>query len=127
QALRTDGMGQWLDLVPNHMGVLGADNPWWMDVLENGAESLYAQHFDIEWQPLNAGLVGKVLVPVLGDQYGDVLDRGELQLTWDAARGELAVHYHAHRFPLAPQTYATVLARAEPRLGAADMAPRIGI
>jgi len=126
QALRTHGMGQLLDLVPNHMGVLGADNPWWMDVLENGAQSLFAQHFDIEWQPLNAGLVGKVLVPVLGDHYGDVLDRGELQLTWDASRGELAVHYHAHRFPLAPQTYATVLAGAEPRLADADLAASIG-
>ncbi len=105
QALRAQGMGQLLDLVPNHMGVLGADNPWWMDVLENGACSLYADYFDIEWQPLNAELVGKVLLPVLGDHYGDVLDRGELQLRWDGAMGELAVHYHAHRFPLAPQTY----------------------
>ena len=126
QALRAHGLGQLLDLVPNHMGVLGADNPWWMDVLENGACSLYAEHFDIEWQPLNAELVGKVLVPVLGDHYGDVLDRGELQLRWDGATGELALHSHAHRFPLAPQTYPTVLLRAESRVSDPDVAASLG-
>ena len=122
QALKANGMGQLLDLVPNHMGVLGADNPWWMDVLENGAASLYAQHFDIEWEPLNSELVGKVLVPVLGDHYGDVLDRGEFQLRWDGARGELALHYHEHRFPLAPETYPAVISRAERRVKDADVA-----
>ena len=111
-ALKNLGMGQVLDLVPNHMGVLCADNPWWLDVLENGAASLYAQHFDIDWEPLNNELFGKVLVPVLGDQYGDALDRGELKLLWESARGELALHYKQHRFPLAPQTYPVLLARA---------------
>ena len=86
-ALKSHGMGQLLDMVPNHMGVLGADNAWWMDVLENGPASLYAQHFDIDWQPLNAELTGKVLLPVLGDHYGDVLERGELVLDFDAEHG----------------------------------------
>jgi (1->4)-alpha-D-glucan 1-alpha-D-glucosylmutase len=72
-ALREHGMGQLLDMVPNHMGVLGADNAWWMDVLENGPASAYAQYFDIDWQPVNADLRGKVLVPALGDHYGYVL------------------------------------------------------
>ena len=117
QTLKAHGMGQLLDLVPNHMGVLGAHNPWWMDVLENGEASVYAQHFDIDWAPLNAELVGKVLLPVLGDHYGDVLERGELQLQWHAERGEMALHYHEHRFPLAPQTYPLVLERARARLG----------
>ncbi len=72
-------MGQMLDMVPNHMGVLGADNAWWMDVLENGPASAYADFFDIDWAPLDPDLAGKVLVPVLGDHYGAVLERGELR------------------------------------------------
>ena len=115
-ALRAHGMGQLLDLVPNHMGVLGADNAWWNDVLENGPASLYAQHFDIDWQPLNVELHGKVLVPVLGDHYGDVLDRGELVLAFDAERGSLQLDYHEHHFPLAPESYPRVLQRAESRI-----------
>jgi (1->4)-alpha-D-glucan 1-alpha-D-glucosylmutase len=120
-ALHVQGMGQLLDLVPNHMGVLGADNAWWLDVLENGPASLYAQHFDIDWQPLNAELRGKVLLPVLGDHYGDVLERGELALAFDAGRGTLSVNYHEHRFPLAPETYMRVLERALPRLSDPDV------
>ena len=111
-ALKKLDMGQLLDLVPNHMGVLCADNPWWMDVLEDGAASVFAQYFDIDWEPLNHELFGKVLVPVLSDQYGDVLDRGELQLRWEGACGELALHYREHRFPLAPSTYPLLLERA---------------
>ena len=122
QTLKAHGMGQLLDLVPNHMGVLGADNPWWTDVLENGEASLYAQHFDIDWEPLNVELVGKVLLPVLGDHYGDVLERGELQLQWHADRGEMALRYHEHNFPLAPQTYPMVLERAQARLGDPELA-----
>lgn len=121
-ALRAQGMGQLLDLVPNHMGVLGADNAWWMDVLENGPASLYAQHFDIDWQPLNAELHGKVLVPVLGDHYGDVLARGELVLAFDADNGSLALRYHEHRLPLAPETYPRVLERAQVRLADPELA-----
>ena len=76
--LHEHGMGQILDIVPNHMGVMGADNAWWLDVLENGEASAYADFFDIDWEPLKDELQGKVLVPVLADQYGIVLDRGEL-------------------------------------------------
>ncbi|MDP9902238.1 malto-oligosyltrehalose synthase [Variovorax ginsengisoli] len=120
-ALRTHGMGQLLDLVPNHMGVLGGDNAWWNDVLENGEASLYAQHFDIDWQPLNVELHGKVLLPVLGDHYGDVLERGELKLAFDPEHGSLSLDYHDHRFPLAPESYPRVLQRAESRLNDAEM------
>ncbi|MDA7415173.1 malto-oligosyltrehalose synthase [Xenophilus arseniciresistens] len=109
QALRQLGMGQLLDLVPNHMGVLGADNPWWTDVLENGQDSPWARCFDIDWQALDPALTGKVLIPVLGDAYGRVLDDGQLELALDAGTGRLAVHYHAHRFPLAPASYGQVL------------------
>lgn len=121
-ALHGQGMGQLIDLVPNHMGVLGADNAWWMDVLENGPASLFSQHFDIDWQPLNPELAGKVLLPVLGDHYGEVLLGGELVLGFDELSGNLALHYFEHRFPLAPETYPAVLLRAQSRLDDADIA-----
>lgn len=112
-ALRDHGMGQLLDMVPNHVGVLGADNAWWMDVLENGLASPYAHYFDIEWHPVNADLEGKVLVPALGDHYGHALASGELVLVFESASGSLALRYHEHRFPLDPGTYPVVLKRAE--------------
>lgn len=115
--LAAHAMGLLLDLVPNHMGVMGADNAWWMDVLENGPCSLYAQHFDIDWQPLNPELAGKVLVPVLGDHYGDVLDAGDLVLRFDADAGSLALHYFEHRFPIAPESYPGVLRQAGAQIG----------
>ncbi len=124
-ALKSHNMGQLLDLVPNHMGVLAADNAWWLDVLENGPASLYAQHFDIDWQPLNVELQGKVLLPVLGDHYGDVLARGELVLAFDADAGSLALHYHEHSFPLAPETYPRVLQRAESRIDDVELSASI--
>ncbi len=113
QALREHGMGQLLDMVPNHMGVLGADNAWWMDVLENGPASAYAQYFDIDWHPVNADLEGKVLVPALGDHYGNVLASGELALAFERETGAFALRYHEHRFPLDPRTTPALLKRAE--------------
>ena len=112
-ALREHGLGLLLDMVPNHMGVLGADNAWWMDVLENGPASAYAQYFDIEWHPVNAELEGKVLVPALGDHYGNVLASGELVLGFEHDAGSFAMRYHEHRFPLDPRSYPSVLGRAE--------------
>jgi (1->4)-alpha-D-glucan 1-alpha-D-glucosylmutase len=111
-ALREHSMGLLLDIVPNHMGVLGADNAWWMDVLENGMSSLYAGYFDIDWRPPNPQLTGKVLVPVLGGYYGDVLDAAELVLCFERDAGALAIRYHEHRFPLDPGTYPLLLTRA---------------
>ena len=110
--LRRHDMGHILDLVPNHMGVGGDDNAWWLDVLENGPASRYAGYFDIDWSPVKDELRGKVLLPFLGDRYGAVLDRGELALRPDAGGGELSVYYHQHRFPLDPSTYPQVLGRA---------------
>jgi (1->4)-alpha-D-glucan 1-alpha-D-glucosylmutase len=114
--LHQHAMGQILDLVPNHMGVGGSDNAWWLGVLENGPASVYAQFFDIDWEPAKLELQGKVLLPTLGDHYGSVLEGGELQLKFDAARGELAVHYYEHRFPVDPATYPLVLGRRLERL-----------
>lgn len=107
--LHEHGMGQILDIVPNHMGIMGADNAWWLDVLENGQASAYADFFDIDWYPLKDELQGKVLVPVLGDQYGIVLDRGELRLTFDKDKGEFSIFYFQHRFPINPQEYPRIL------------------
>jgi (1->4)-alpha-D-glucan 1-alpha-D-glucosylmutase len=108
-ALHQHGMGQILDVVPNHMGILSADNAWWLEVLENGEASTYAEFFDIDWFPLKDELQGKVLVPVLGDQYGTVLDRGELKLTFDAEKGEFSIFYFQHRFPVNPREYPRIL------------------
>jgi len=110
--LRQHGMGQILDMVPNHMGVMGADNAWWMDVLENGPASAFGEFFDIDWQPVNPELVNRVLVPVLGDQYGVVLEAGELRLAFEAERGSLSVFYYENRLPLDPRDYPRVLERA---------------
>ncbi len=123
-ALRDRGMGLILDLVPNHMGIMGGDNAWWLDVLENGPAAAAAAYFDIDWQPLKDELRGKVLVPTLGDHYGNVLDRGELRLTFDPAQGAFELRYFEHRFPVDPREYPLILApgsaRLEARLGADD-------
>ncbi|HEY3634957.1 MAG TPA: malto-oligosyltrehalose synthase [Caldimonas sp.] len=111
EALRANRLGLLLDLVPNHMGVAGADNAWWADVLEEGEASLYARHFDIDWHPLDSALDGKVLLPVLGAPYGDVLEGGELRLSFEPGPGSIAVRYHEHCFPVALATYAALLDR----------------
>ncbi|MBD3236059.1 MAG: malto-oligosyltrehalose synthase [Candidatus Eisenbacteria bacterium] len=114
-ALHEAGLGLILDMVPNHMAV-GSDNPWWMDVLEHGPASRRAAFFDIDWHPVKRELHGKVLLPVLEDHYGTVLERGLLRLRFDAERGELQLAYHEHRFPLDPRTYPLVLAHDLRRL-----------
>ncbi len=82
--LQAHDMGQVLDFVPNHMGVGEPLNLWWMDLLENGPSSHNAPYFDIDWQPLKPDLRNKVLLPILGDQYGRVLERGELKMRFEA-------------------------------------------
>jgi (1->4)-alpha-D-glucan 1-alpha-D-glucosylmutase len=79
-ALKAQRMGHILDVVPNHMGIAKSANPWWNDVLENGASSRFAHFFDIQWHPVKDELANKVLIPILGDQYGAVLERQELRL-----------------------------------------------
>jgi len=113
ETLRAHGMGHILDFVPNHMGVGGDDNAWWLDLLTWGEESHYADYFDVDWNPLRAELRGKILLPFLGRQYGEVLDAGELH--WEFVEGGFALRYYEHRFPLAPPTYDLVLDGAEPR------------
>jgi (1->4)-alpha-D-glucan 1-alpha-D-glucosylmutase len=115
QALRAEGLGIILDIVPNHMAVGGADNPWWLDLLQKGPASPYAHYFDIDWNPPGVALRNKVLVPFLGAPYGDVLKSGELSLLWDDMLGRLAFTYHEHRFPLRDGDYAEVCAGAAPQ------------
>ena len=110
-ALRARGVGLVVDIVPNHMGVMGEDNAWWLDVLENGPASVYAPYFDIDWAPAKRELRGKLLLPLLGGSYGEVLERGELVLRFDAAAGAFTVHYFTHRLPVAPRAYPRLLSR----------------
>jgi len=107
--LHRHGMRQILDIVPNHMGVMGSDNAWWLDVLENGESSDFADFFDIDWCPIKDELQGKVLIPALADQYGTVLERGDLKLTFDSDRGEFSIFYFQHRFPVDPREYPRIL------------------
>jgi (1->4)-alpha-D-glucan 1-alpha-D-glucosylmutase len=107
-ALHAHGMGLILDFVPNHMSV-GSDNRWWLDVLEWGQESPFAAYFDINWEPLRPDLKGRVLLPVLGDHYGAVLENGEIALRFDREEGSFSAWYYDHRFPVSPRSYAAIL------------------
>ncbi|HKB36607.1 MAG TPA: malto-oligosyltrehalose synthase, partial [Gemmataceae bacterium] len=109
-ALREHGMGLILDAVPNHMGIGDPGNVWWMDVLENGPASPFATFFDIDWRPVNPDLKNKVLLPLLEDQYGRVLEAGKIRLEF--ADGAFTLCHHQTRLPVAPCTYPSVLERA---------------
>ena len=111
-ALQNRGMGHIMDLVSNHMGVGADDNAWWLDILEHGPASPRARYFDIDWQPVLRRLRGKVLLPILDDHYGSVLERGDLRLVFDAVRGRLHLGFHHHHLPLDPATYPLVLNEA---------------
>lgn len=108
--LRQRGMGLLLDIVPNHMGVGGPENPWWLDVLESGPGSRYAHWFDIDWNSPDPALKGKILLPFLGSQYGEALKDGQIELRFDDAAGGFWFAHYDHRFPMAPSTYAQALA-----------------
>src|SRR4051812_35264909 len=104
--LRARDMGLLLDIVPNHMAA-GSENPWWIDVLENGAGSSFAPFFDIDWHPPRSALHGKVLLPILGKPYAEVLETCELQLLFE--HGSFFVQYYDSKFPIAPKSYALIL------------------
>src|SRR5438093_5728676 len=105
-AAHEHGLGHVLDIVPNHMG-LGSGNALWLDLLENGPSAQAAKFFDIEWHPVKEELAGKVLVPILGDRYGAVLERGEIQL--ELHEGAFRVRYYDHVFPVNPRSYGQIL------------------
>lgn len=102
-AARSQGLGIILDFVPNHMGVGGTENAYWLDVLEHGRTSRYAHWFDIDWAPADASLAGKVLVPILGVSYGEALQAGQLELRLDAGTGKAAIWVGgANVLPISP-------------------------
>jgi (1->4)-alpha-D-glucan 1-alpha-D-glucosylmutase len=109
-ALQEHGIGLILDAVPNHMGIGDSGNDWWMDVLENGPSSRYAPFFDIDWHPVNVALENKVLLPLLEDQYGRVLEDGKIRLAYE--EGGFSLWYYQHRLPVAPCTYPAILEQA---------------
>ncbi len=104
-ALKQSGLGLILDFVPNHMGA-STSNPWWFDVLEWGAASRFAQHFDNDWS------MPKLIVPVLGANYGEELARGAFGLFFDAQAGGICFCYSGMKLPLTPRTYGQILSRA---------------
>jgi (1->4)-alpha-D-glucan 1-alpha-D-glucosylmutase len=111
--LRRHEMGLILDIVPNHMGVGGADNAWWLDVLEWGRASHYAEFFDIDWDPPDTALRGKLLAPFLGTPYGDALTAGDVKLRFDESDGRFfASAYDVHHFPITPREYPQILRAA---------------
>lgn len=119
RALEEHGLGQILDIVPNHMAT-APDNRWWWDVLENGHASRYASYFDIEWNPPESKLRDTLLVPILGDHYGRILEAGELVLVH--RHGAFTVRYHAHALPIAPRSLDTLLHAAAERAGSDELA-----
>lgn len=110
EAVRAAGLGTMIDIVPNHMGVDDPHNAWWQDVLENGPGSMYAKYFDIDWSPPKDALRGKVLLPVLGDQFGKILEDQQLRLAYENQR--LVIRYHERSFPTDPQTWVPLLKQA---------------
>jgi (1->4)-alpha-D-glucan 1-alpha-D-glucosylmutase len=119
--LKKREMGLLIDVVPNHMCIAGSGNQWWNDVLENGPSSRYASFFDIDWRPPKQTLANKTLLPILGDQYGRVLENQEIQLVYQ--RGAFFVNYYETRLPIASRTSIFILNAALDKLkGALDEA-----
>jgi (1->4)-alpha-D-glucan 1-alpha-D-glucosylmutase len=118
------GLGLLLDIVPNHLAVDGRANTWWWDVLENGPSSRYATYFDIDWDPPERKLIATVLMPVLGDHYGRVLDAGDLRLEYQ--RGLFTVRYFDHEAPVSPRSLDDVITRAATRAGSGELAELAG-
>jgi (1->4)-alpha-D-glucan 1-alpha-D-glucosylmutase len=114
-ALADKGLGQVLDIVPNHMAISSEENDLWWDVLENGRASRYAMYFDIDWQAPESKLHGKVLMPVLGEHYGRAVEKGDLQVKREGS--EFTVAYYEHATPLAPESLREILITAGARVG----------
>jgi len=114
--LHSHRMGLIMDIVPNHMGVGGCDNAWWLDVLEHGEASEYADYFDIDWHPSKPELNNRLLLPLLGDHYGSVLEAGEMQLQLNPDGDGFAIHYYEHCLPVDPRTWPDILGLHPDRL-----------
>jgi (1->4)-alpha-D-glucan 1-alpha-D-glucosylmutase len=115
-AFQSHGLEHILDYVPNHMGVGGSDNPFWLDVLEWGRDSRYANWYDIDWDSLSEYLKGKLLVPFLAHQYGVELKLGKFELRFDAKEGAFSIWlYGNHKLPVTPSSYPEIV-NNEPEL-----------
>jgi (1->4)-alpha-D-glucan 1-alpha-D-glucosylmutase len=112
--VRRHGMGLVMDVVPNHMCIGGSDNRWWLDLLENGPGSSYARFFDVDWNPPNPALKNKVLLPILGDQYGRVLENQEIKIVYRG--GAFFATYYETTLPVAARTSTLLLELALARL-----------
>ena len=119
EALHAAGMGLIVDLVPNHMAIAGAANRWWWDVLEHGPSSRYADHFDVDWDPPESRLRNVILLPVLEDHYGRLLESGRITLARNASAIE--VRYGSLRFPLDPRSLAEIVGAAAASSGSAEL------
>lgn len=108
-ALKQHDLGLILDFVPNHVGVHFDDNPWWLDVLEWGPASSHAESFDIDWDILPHRSRDGVLLPIIGSSYGEALERGEIELRYDADHASFSAWYYQHRLPIAPERYRDIL------------------
>ena len=117
--LKADGLGQVLDIVPNHMALAGRENTWWWDVLENGPASRYAGYFDIDWDPPERKLTATVLMPVLADRYGRVLEAGELKVARKGA--SFVVTYQDQEAPLSPRSLDDLLTSAADKVGSTEL------
>lgn len=118
--MRRRRLGLLLDFVPNHMGISESVNQWWLEVLEDGLASRYARYFDIDWDAAKAAWRGKVVLPILGDRYGQVLEKGELQVRYHADRFSLA--YYDAKLPICPESYPLILAGILPGIDNAETA-----
>ncbi|MET0728130.1 MAG: malto-oligosyltrehalose synthase [Acidimicrobiales bacterium] len=120
RALAHHDLSLLVDTVPNHMAVAGRANRWWWDVLEDGPSSRYADHFDIDWASGDPSAGPSVLMPILGDHVGRVIEAGELQLRQQD--GAFTVAYHEHELPLSPRSVDGVIAAAAVRCASPELA-----
>lgn len=109
------GMRRMLDIVPNHMAITGGDNPWWNDVMRHGKSSRHAAWFDVDWDASDALWPNRVLLPVLGDQFGRELEAGNFRLSH--REGEFTLHYGDGTYPVEPSSTAVMLERVADRFG----------
>ncbi len=119
RTLVENGLGQVLDVVPNHMAISGPENRWWWDVLENGPSSRYASYFDVDWHYSQEEGDNRILLPILGDHYGRIVEAGQLRL--ERSGGSFVLRYFDHVMPVDPRSLAPIISRAEQRRGSPDL------
>jgi (1->4)-alpha-D-glucan 1-alpha-D-glucosylmutase len=121
EALGQAGLGQILDIVPNHMSIASPQqNKWWWDVLENGQSSRYAGYFDVDWKPIEARNRDTVLMPILGDHYGREVEAGLVKVA--RTGGGFSFHYFDHSMPIAPRSLNDLLNEAASEVGSDELA-----